>query len=632
MPNLAGIYTRRPGVVDIEAVLARMARAIDIPAIGYERRMALGSHAGCVNLLRGIATGLSQPVRDATQRTWLMLDGELYNVEELKQHLQRSGVDCDGMDDARVCLALYQLDGESFVQQLNGQFNVVIYCEPDHTLLIANDRYGYRPLFTAETDGRLLFAIEMNAIIVALDRVPQLDGLGLLEILRHGHAFGDRTWLEPIRVLDASTILRASPNGIRRERYFKFRYHDGGATMSSRTYVEGFAVKLRRATQRTMKGPGRVGISLSGGLDSRSVLLSIQPSHFPIPAYTFGYPQSRDVQYARALADLVGAQHRHFAFEPGYLGRVASRVVWRCEGLFPFWSSTSVYFHSEIAAAMDVILTGHCGDMLSGANLRLNMMAAGSRDRLIEILFDWQRRVPETALRRVCHPTFYARYAPQLFDAFRETFAGIESAELPNVTQAFDMEQRQHRNTFHSPSVDRYRFEVRTPFLDNELLDHMLTAPPDWRFAQRAYKKTILHAFPHAAHIPCAATGRRVTPYLAVQQAQARWQDLSNWARRRLPGLNRERPGLGKYFRDVPAEVRADGELRRLILDFADSPSFPEHVFDRAGIRETVQQLDASNENPTHVVAALATFALAFRLFLFTTPTAIPDDIERLLV
>ena len=628
MPNLAGIYDVRADANAIGSTLAKMARVLDIPSVHYTVYRAIGRHSGCVNLLRGVAANLSQPVTDDQGGLWLMLDGELYNGDELRQRLRQQEQDCAALDDAALCLALYRAEGESFVGLLNGQFNIVLYRGDDHSLLVATDRYGYRPLFVAGSDTRLLFAVEMKAIVAALDRTPEVDGIGLLQIIREGIALGERTWLAPIHVLDPGTIVKATPKGIQRRRYHKVRYHEGARRMSAAAFVEEFGAKLRCATQRLVRRPDRIGISLSGGLDSRSVVLSIPPSRLPIPAYTFGYPESRDVLYARALAELLGLRHLQLALDPGYLHRVVTPAVWRTEGLLPFTSTTSIYFHNRIASAMDVILNGHCGDALTGSHLRPHMMLGCSRAQLIERMFRGRQLVADDDLRRVLNPTFYNRYAPSLFEAMQATFADIDNEEIPNVADAWDMENRQRRGTFHSPSIDRYRFEQRTPFLDNELVDHLLTAPPRWRFQQQAYKRMILSAFPQAAHIPWAYTGKPLTASPSLELARIGW----NYGIKRVRSLLSRRKRNGSYlaedFRDLGAEFRRDRRIAQVILDFAAHSSFPADVFDRRGISEVVERHWRAGQDLTNLVAALATVATAYRLFVFDPPVTMPSEAD----
>ena len=625
MSSIAGIYTFRTDVADIEPTVTRMAQALDIPSVGYARLAALGGRAGCVSLLRNFTGRLSKPARDEKRNLWLVLDGELYNTAELRRQLGNDGVGNDGLlDDAGLCLALFRREGTPFVSRLNGQFNLILYSETDESLLLANDRYGYRPLFLSETKHELLFASEIKAILAVSRETPEPDPIGLLQIIGQGSAVGDRTWLSPIRVMPPGTMLHITPQSIRRERYFRLRFRSGGPTMSAQAFVEGFGVKLRQAVERVMRGPARIGISLSGGLDSRCVLLGIDPKHLPITAYTFGYSESRDVRYARLLAELVGIPHMHLEFEHGYLGEVLPRVVWRNESLFPFTSSTSPYFHDRISRHMDVILNGHCGDALTGSHIRPYMMVGRSREKLIERMFASRQVVPDETLRLVFNERFYRRYAHELFGAMRETFVDIDNDELPNVADAWDMENRQRRGTFHSPSVDRYLFEARTPFLDNDLVDHLLTAAPGWRFQQQAYKKMIVNTFPRARQVPWAYTGRRLSSSFTVEIVQTAREFVRNRAVRTVSRLMNQGRIAGQDFRNLGVELRGDESIRQTILEFTGCSDFPHEVFSAPGMREIVRRHFETAADLAHLVGCLATFAMAYRLFIFQRPTRIP--------
>jgi asparagine synthetase B (glutamine-hydrolysing) len=110
-----------------------------------------------------------------------------------------------------------------------------------------------------------------------------------------------------------------------------------------------------------MKGSSRIGIFLSGGYDSRAVAASIRKHHLPIPAFTFGYEESRDVRFAGMLAAKLGLAHKALPSREAYLHRWCRPIVWRTEGLLPFSSTTSPRFHPQLKSQIDIFLTGFLG-------------------------------------------------------------------------------------------------------------------------------------------------------------------------------------------------------------------------------------------------------------------------------
>jgi len=617
------MYDRRADAAHIDRVVRQMQRVLDVPSVTYTVQRAAGTGIGCVNVVRGTAG--ASVARDFQRGVWLMLDGEIYSADGL-----RTGDVAEG-DPAAVCLAGYLNEGEAFVRHLNGQFNLIVYHEVEGTLLIATDRYGYRPLFLAQEGSRLLFATEMKAIIVALEAVPRPDEIGVLWLAGAGRLFGDRTWLEPIRVVDPGTIMTVSERGASRRRYFQLRFSAPARATSLDDFADGFAAALDRAATRMTQGPGRVGVTLSGGLDSRAALLALSRHDRLTAACTFGDPSSRDARYAQQLASIAGVPHVQWRYAPGYLGRVLVPIVWRTEGLVPFaWTQyTSLNFHAEIEARLDVLVYGHCGDALTGAHLRPDLILARSRRQLIDRIVGHHQQSPAAMLERVFNPRFYRHAAPAALDALRATFSDIDQETLGDVADVWDMEHQQRRGPFHSSTLDRYRFEVRTVFLDNDLVDHLLQAPLRWRFQQLAYKRMIVTAFPAAVHVPWAYTDRRIRPDMISDLADVGWNFVRKRLRRGWARVTATSAALpGESFRELAADLRAAPDVAQAIRDFVTCPCFPDDIFDRDGIADIVQRHWERRENHAHLVIMLATFATAWRLLLAERPATMPAEAQ----
>lgn len=270
MSALAGIYDPDAERADIERELARMQRALEVPPTRRSAEIASAPGAGCVHLDRRAERGTPCVARDDRGALWLMFVGELYGADELRARSHGAAPD----SDAQLCLHLYLQEGADFIRHLNGHFHVVLYHPADRHLSIATDPFGYRPWFLAAAGKRLLFASEMKAILAVWDSTPAVDGIGLLQLARQGWPFGDRTWLEPIQLAAPGAWYEITSRGTQQRRHFRFGYRHRDGALSLSAYVEGFAEKLRRAVQRATAEPARMGLALSGGLDSRALLLA----------------------------------------------------------------------------------------------------------------------------------------------------------------------------------------------------------------------------------------------------------------------------------------------------------------------------------------------------------------------
>ncbi len=616
MDALAGLFDPDVAPDDVEPTLARMRRALELASPPVRAESVSACSAGCVLLDHRSQGGDPAIARDAERGLWLAFAGELFDHDDLRARL--NGRVATAESAAELCLGAYCRDGADFVQRLNGHFSIVIFCERERRLSIATDPFGYRPMFLAQCGRRVLFASEMKAILAVLDTTPAVDGIGLLQLIRRGWPLGDRTWLETVRLAPPGAWLDVTAAGVTARRYFRLRFRrDDRSSLSS--YVEGLAEHTRRTMRRVAGGCERVGLPLSGGLDSRTLLLAADAHAPPLLAYSFGRADSRDVRYAAQLARVAGVDHLQLTYAPGYLGRSLSPVVWRTEGLLSFSEATftSLHFHDVLAERVDVLLYGHAGDALTGAHLPYRVMLWRSRQQLIDWVFRRSRRVPEAALQRVFSFDFWRRFAPTLREALAATFADIDQEGLADVLDVWDMENRQRRGIFASAVVDRSRFRVRAPFLDRDLVAHLCRAPLHWRLQQHAYKTMISTAFPSAAAVPWAHTASRVH---AMRVA-----DFAAQARGHL-GRRIGATGAPANGRDLCADTRSDPQLAQVIREFAASPSFPSDIFDRQGIEATVLRHWGGSEDLTHLVTMLATVATAFRLLLWQPPRAVPAE------
>ena len=361
MPNLVGIFDPQATKESLTADINRMVKAVDLPAFKMVKRRVVHRHVACANVLPGMEDNRSQPVYSKNKRTWLMIDGEILNVRELKADLRRKGIDAEAMDDAQLAFAAYQAFGLGFHERLNGQWNMVLHDGQRKQTFVITDRLGSRILYYAKDGKRFVFSTEAKGVVAGRSAPTQAGGLGFLELMSGGVFTGDRTWLEGIRLVEPGTIIRLSEEGMETRRYFKLRFNEGGAEMSEAEYAEGFARHLRAATERCMKlsQSEPIAITLSGGLDSRSVALAIDKRHLPITSLTYGSQDSADVRYAKQLAEVIGFHHQYI--EPrwqeladaneavfnrldgkngskkrGFLSTQLDRICWRSEAMAPF--------------------------------------------------------------------------------------------------------------------------------------------------------------------------------------------------------------------------------------------------------------------------------------------------------
>jgi asparagine synthetase B (glutamine-hydrolysing) len=650
MPNLVGIYDRTATASALERDLAKMMKIVDIPDYRYARKRVCGRNLVCGNVLPGIADNLAQPARDRSRGVWLMLDGEILGTDVLCEELKAAGLETTGLDDAQLALAAYKAFGEDFLNHLNGRWNLVLHHAPSDTTIIASDRYGSRLLYWSRDAERLVFASELKAVILARPVESRAGGYGLLELFMGPYLHGDRTWVEGIHVLKPGTILRIRPDGIQQRRYWKSHFNEGDYSGSVDDAAEEFKVRLQTAVGRAMRKQAQhpLAITLSGGLDSRSLALSIDPKSRPIPALTYGDEDSADVRFARQLADVIGLDFHHVESQKealfdasrsvldelegpspegprGFFSTQIDRIIWRDEFFGDQTGVTSMIWHPLYSKHMNLMLQGACGDALTGSHIAWWQMKNPSRKQVIAKLFHEQYSQPKERLAEIFTQPFMAKYWGERNNHFNSLFSDIDADEPTAVSSIWDMENRQRRGAFSTFTMERYFCMIRVPYLDYELASFLSSLPPMWRFQQRVYKKMLINCYPEGAHVPWAYTQKPLTGSWTQEFAR---ESFNYWSRRADSMLGSKSKKLPVYaFRDSAGLLRQDRSNGLAVYQWLESDRFDENVFNHSGIRHFMDRFYAGEDSGEDflLVAYLCALARVDKYILSRQFTTIPD-------
>ena len=249
-----------------------------------------------------------QPLYNEDRTLALVANGEIYNFVELRRRLEQSGHRFNTHSDCETILHLYEEHGLDFVQHLRGMYAFALWDSKRKRLVLARDRMGEKPLYLYETEGRVLFASEIKALL-ASGLVPfELDPTSVNLYFHYQYVPEPRTPLKGVRKLDAASLLivDVEPWKVEERRYWR---------MEDAPPLEGDPATLIREQLETVseiviRSDVAVGIALSGGLDS-SAIAALAARKYPgtMLAFSIGYPGSLandERPDARALADQLG--------------------------------------------------------------------------------------------------------------------------------------------------------------------------------------------------------------------------------------------------------------------------------------------------------------------------------------
>jgi len=519
--------------------------------------------------------------------------------------------------------------GEDAVHLFKGLFVIVMFDRKLHRMTLITDRYGFRPLFYVRRQNTLLFASELKALCISDPHPRQMDDVGTLEFFCYGSYVMDRTWIKGYQRLSPATIMTIDHKGTRLNKYWEYRFDEKAPKLDQPTYFTVFGKLLDRAVERSMKGSHRIGIFLSGGYDSRSIAASIREYHLPLPAFTFGYQESRDVRYAGLLAKRIGLDHYLLNDKGPYLLKNCRAIVWRTEGLSQFSSCTSIRYHSILKKKIDIILAGFLGEF-SGSHVWPELLLVKSRQAAIKTIFKRMLGNRLESISYIFKPAFFKDTFDHMRTRFEESFEEIRNDHPMDIADCWNFVKFHPLSTWHTPSVDRHLFEVRAPHMDFDLVNFLLTIPPYSRLEQRVYKKMIAYSFPEISDVPCTNSGLPINPSFMTEYVAMAIRYLVRKLTSPFAKLILSEAPLGRDFSNLGEEFRAEPELFEYVIKpLLDGEVFPSHVFDRKGIEDIVTQHYEKKRNHEAIIATLISWGVAAKYFLHDDLSDVPTDIFR---
>lgn len=259
--------------------------------------------------------GSPQPMAATDGSAMLVFNGEIYNFRELRRELQADGAQFHTDGDSEVILAAWQRWGVDCLPRLHGMFAFALYDLRQRTLLLARDRLGVKPLFTAQlADGSVIFGSELKALLAHPVLRRDIDPLAIEDYLAWGYVPDHRSILKGVEKLPAGhyRLLRhdAPPAAAAQWWDISFADRERGNTADLGAHL---LHRLREAVTSRMAADVPLGAFLSGGVDSSSVVaLMAEASADPVKTCSIGFDvQALDeTAYADKVAALFGTEHR----------------------------------------------------------------------------------------------------------------------------------------------------------------------------------------------------------------------------------------------------------------------------------------------------------------------------------
>jgi asparagine synthase (glutamine-hydrolysing) len=454
MPGIAGIIRREAyeGIEqDLNLMVKSMRHESDYAADQYVNA-ELGLYLGWVS--HPCSLGHWMPVISADKRYVLIIVGE--HFEHINRPASRNGN--ENLDSrTQDLLRLLEESGDKCLDRLNGWFCGVAIDLKLRRVTLFNDRYGMSRVYVHEGKEEFLFASEAKSLLRVRPALRAIDPEGLAQYLRFNCVMGGMTLFKGISLLPAGASWVFAGGAVpRRESYFNFREWEERPNLEGKEFYEKFEETVTTVFPAYMEGPQPVALSLSAGLDTRAILVAAMVRKQRLPCYTFGgtWGETFDIRTARKLAAMCDLPFEAIKLNDQFLREfpsLAQQSVYMSDATLDACGAHDVYFNRIVRKFAPIRLTGKFGSEVVRTR---RLIRSGDFPRAI--LQSW--------------------FVSFLDEA--RTFDHITKARHP-LTRVVTEELPWYE--YGKVVVEQAELLLRTPYMDNRLIELMYQAPPEVR-------------------------------------------------------------------------------------------------------------------------------------------------------
>lgn len=520
--------------------------------------------------------GGHQPLSNEDGSVWVMLNGEIYNFQELRAALEKRGHRFKTRSDTEVIAHLYEDEDIECFKRFNGMFAIAIWDRRKKRLVLARDRMGKKPVYWARFGDSFLFASEPKAILRHPRAAKRLDRASILKYFFFLSVPSPWTIYENVFKLEPGEVLTYD-GGDARVQFFWSPTFRPQQHIARGEALERIDALLRDATRLRLIADVPLGVFLSGGIDSSTVAYyAAKNSAKPIKTFSIGFRMTDfdESRYAELVSRTIGSEHHSYQFDVRELLKLIPEISEFLDEPFADSSVLPTFLLAKYTRKyVTVALGGDGGDelFLGYPTFQAHRVAEfyrrlprALRTRwipwLIHLLptsyaplsLDYKARMfvlgagePVGMRQQVWVSGFHPDYVPELFTpSFLAEVAldgihgfldeKLRDSDPKNVDEAaMFLYERFYLGDQVLTKVDRASMaaslEVRAPFLDYRLVEFMNALPPSLRL--RFWQNKYLLKRLMRGKLPDAVLHRKKMGF---------WVPIGPWLRNELAPIAKE--------------------------------------------------------------------------------------------
>ncbi|RXI45295.1 asparagine synthase (glutamine-hydrolyzing) [Malaciobacter mytili] len=432
----------------------------------------------------------------------IVFNGEIYNYQELiKEH----NLHCKTKSDTEVLIRLYQKYDKEFLNYLNGMFSFCIYDIKKDSFFCARDRYGKKPFFYYYENSKFIFSSSLRSILALLEKKPSLNKVALSQYMQYFVSLGENTFYNGIKKLEAASFLTLEKNQIHIKKYYKINTYK--KIKEESRALEDIEKLLFNSVEKRLTSDVEVASLLSGGIDSSLIsALYTKISGKKINTFSVGYEEYEnysELNYAEITAKHIGSNHHPLVINQKDFINAFESTLEALEEPHADSAAIPLYLLTKKIKDMGIktVLSGEGSDeiFLGYDNYAKFLkyyefektLSTSQTQFLDSIIIALQNNTKESEyLRRIIKKE-------NLYNSFGEVFTSIQKKKLFKKVPTFKSETAKKDPVDWMSYIDlkiwlgegllskvdrismANSLEVRTPFLDYNLVNYMFSVQSD---------------------------------------------------------------------------------------------------------------------------------------------------------
>jgi asparagine synthase (glutamine-hydrolysing) len=573
--------------------------------------------------------GGHQPVSNEDASCWVAYNGEVYNFLLLRRELIARGHTFKTLCDTEVIVHAYEEYGLDFVRHFNGMFAFALWDGSRQRLILARDRIGIKPLYYAETDRTLIFASEVKSILQYPGFHSAANPNSLDNLLTFEYNPDQNSLFFNVKKVPAGHLAIIERGALRLQRYWDLKESSVPPPTLAEA-VAGVRDKLTQAVSSHLMSDVPLGVFLSGGMDSSSIVALMSQMHTgAIKTFSIGFSDGEDyneLEFARQVAQHFHTDHHEYVLEPKVVDTIP-HLIWHLEEPIADEAALPLYHLSSMAKEhVKVVLVGDGGDeTFAGYNRYFVYRHVGLYTRLPRLL---RKGLVEpmvgalplqpgnglaATLTRRAKKLVEVAYQPEeirfstwnrvLSDEVKAQIYSKEYRDLLDESRPFERHRQFFADSMYSDPISRSQYvdiktylvdclllksdkvtsafslECRVPFLDGPLLEYVMSLPAHYKYRGRQTKSILREAM--RGLLPDPIRLRKKQGFI-------------------LP--------FGRWFKNGLLEF-----AREILLD---SRSRQRGYFDSGGLERLLSGRQGMDDRSARAIYALLTFEFWNRMFI----------------